>query len=64
MTQQKYKVIDEQKAEAVNYYLGKGESLVIDENCYIYRCVEKRKYGTAKSLVAKGIPIDASTLDC
>ena len=60
----KYKVIDEQNAESVKYHLGKGESLVIDENYYIYRCVEKRKYGTTKLLVAKGIPIDTSHLDC
>lgn len=55
----KYKVIDEQEAESVNYWLEKGEPLVIDENYWIYRCVEKRKYGTTKLLIAtKSIPVD------
>lgn len=55
----KYKVIDEQEAESVNYWLEKGEPLVIDENYRIYRCVEKRKYGTTKLLITtKSIPVD------
>lgn len=54
----KYEIADEQTAESVNYWLKKGESFVVGENNFIYRCVEKRKYGTNKLYIGKCIPVN------